>query len=73
MVLHRPVELAALIRHVDYFRVARNLATILRWDLVSIFPRALEILDPRALPYSRPAVSHIGLTKWDSFRLITSP
>jgi len=29
-------------------------------DLVSISPRDLEILDPRALPYSRPAVSHIG-------------
>jgi hypothetical protein len=40
-------------------------STILRWDLVSISPRAFEILDPRTLPYSRPAVSHIGLTKWD--------
>jgi hypothetical protein len=54
-----------LCNHVDYFRVRRHLARILRWDLVSISPRALEILDPNALPYSRPAVSHIGLTKWD--------
>jgi hypothetical protein len=30
MVLHRPVELAALIRHVDYFRVPRDTASELR-------------------------------------------
>ena len=32
---------------------------------VSNSPRALEILDPRAIPYNRLAASHIGLTKWD--------
>jgi hypothetical protein len=48
-----------------YFRFAHHLAAILRLDLVSMFPRALEIAGPRALPYSDPAVSHIGLAKWD--------
>jgi hypothetical protein len=48
-----------------YVRLARDPATIPRWGLVSISPQAFEILDPRTLPYSRPAVSHIGLTKWD--------
>jgi hypothetical protein len=45
--------------------VLGTLLPILRWDVVSISLRALEIFDPRALPYSRSAVSHIGLTKWD--------
>jgi hypothetical protein len=68
-----PDDSSATLPLPDYVRVARHLATILRWDLVSISPRALETLDPRALPYNRPAVSHIGLTKWDWFRRITLP
>ena len=57
--------ITASIRRVDYFQFSRHLATSLRWDLVSISPPALEILDPLARPYRRPALSHIGLTKWD--------